>query len=70
MGGADGLSDKLRKGDQVEARYPGREKYYKGTISRDHGDGTYGLDFAATAKIGWARRRSRWTSSSRRPSRK
>ena len=44
-----GLSDKLRKGDQVEARYHGREKYYKGTISRDHGDGTYDIDYAADA---------------------
>ena len=29
----------------VEARYRGREKYYKGKISRDRGDGTYDIAY-------------------------
>ena len=41
-GGGD---DKLREGDLVEARYRGREKYYKGKISRDRGDGTYDIAY-------------------------
>ena len=40
-----GSSDKLREGDEIEARYRGREKYYKGTISRDRGDGTYDISY-------------------------
>ena len=41
-GGGD---DKLREGDLVEARYRGREKYYKGKITRDRGDGTYDIAY-------------------------
>ena len=36
---------KLREGDAVEARYRGREKYYKGKISRDRMDGTYDINY-------------------------
>ena len=35
----------LRAGDKVEARYRGREKWYKGKISRDRGDGTFDVDY-------------------------
>ena len=35
----------MREGDLVEARYRGREKYYKGKISRDRGDGTYDIAY-------------------------
>merc|ERR1719352_1286757 len=38
-------STKLREGDAVEARYRGREKYYKGKISRDRMDGTYDINY-------------------------
>ena len=40
-----GSDDRLREGDAVEARYRGREKYYKGTITRDRGDGTFDIDY-------------------------
>ena len=38
-------SDKISKGDKVEARYRGREKYYPGKITRDRGDGTYDISY-------------------------
>ena len=36
---------KLQKGDKVEARYRGREKWFKGKISEDRGDGTFDVDY-------------------------
>merc|ERR1719498_1718215 len=40
-----GGGGKLREGDQVEARYRGKSRYYPGKISRDRGDGTYDIDY-------------------------
>ena len=39
-----GSSDKLREGDEIE-RATAAAKYYKGTISRDRGDGTYDIAY-------------------------
>ena len=39
------VSDKIREGDKVEARYRGREKYYPGKITRDRGDGTFDIAY-------------------------
>ncbi|CAN0497871.1 unnamed protein product, partial [Discosporangium mesarthrocarpum] len=35
----------LREGDKVEARYRGRGKYYRGTISRVNLDNTFDIDY-------------------------
>merc|ERR1712046_282156 len=32
-------------GDKIEARYRGKTRYYPGKISRDHGNGTYDIDY-------------------------
>ena len=41
-----GSSDKLSKGDAVEARYHGKGlKFFKGQISRANPDGTYDIDY-------------------------
>ena len=45
-GGGGGSSDgRLREGSKVEARYHGKAHYYPGQITRDHGDGTYDIDY-------------------------
>ena len=36
---------RLRQGAMVEARYRGRPRYYPGKIRRDHGDGTFDVDY-------------------------
>ena len=35
----------LRRGDQVEARYKGKSKYYRGVITRANGDNTYDIRY-------------------------
>merc|ERR1712054_218303 len=44
-GGGGGGGGRLREGDKVEARYRGKSRYYPGKISRDHGNGTYDIDY-------------------------
>ena len=41
----DGMGEKLREGDKVEANYRGRGKYYPGRIRYDNRDGTYDIDY-------------------------
>ena len=36
---------RLREGDQIEADYRGRGRFYPGKISRDRGDETYDIDY-------------------------
>merc|ERR1719482_2500372 len=38
-------SSALCEGDAVEFRYRGREKYYPGTIRRDHGNEKYDITY-------------------------
>merc|ERR1712072_292968 len=38
-------SSALCEGDAVEVRYRGRERYYPGKISRDHGNGKYDITY-------------------------
>ena len=35
----------LREGMKVEARYKGKEKYYKGVLKRENRDGTWDVDY-------------------------
>ena len=35
----------LREGMKVEARYRGKEKYYKGVLKRENRDGTWDVDY-------------------------
>ena len=35
--------DKLREGDKVEARFGGRDKWYKGKITNARSDGTFDI---------------------------
>ncbi|KAF0688922.1 Aste57867_19547 [Aphanomyces stellatus] len=39
-------SSKLAKGDDVEARFGGKDAYFAGTIARVHSDGTVDIDYA------------------------
>ena len=36
-------SDGFRRGDNIEARYKGKSKWYKGSISRVNANGTYDI---------------------------
>ena len=40
-----GRRGRLTEGNQIEARYRGRSKFYKGRIRRDRGDETYDIDY-------------------------
>merc|ERR1719230_1618006 len=44
-GGGRDDDDKLEAGTKVEARYRGKSRYYPGTISRAHLNGTYDIDY-------------------------
>ena len=40
----------LREGMKVEARYQGKEKYYKGVLKRENRDGTWDVDYDDVVK--------------------
>ncbi|KAG7381677.1 hypothetical protein PHYBOEH_010817 [Phytophthora boehmeriae] len=50
----------FRVGVRVEARYMGKDSYFKGTISRVNSDGTFGIEKANSTKSTWEFSSAQW----------
>ncbi|RLN61313.1 hypothetical protein BBP00_00005485 [Phytophthora kernoviae] len=50
----------LRVGARVEARYMGKDTYFKGTISRANADGTYAVEKADSTNPKWKLSATQW----------